>query len=179
MGKKKIVLLMLLVLLVFFFPFTTTTQSFPTGLILKYHVDDDIEGEWNEQFEILQAASEQDDSVFLIAFSSTGENTWQGSLLLNSSTWEVSDVNGTALDVFLQPPLWVDTSTWRIGDTVHLPTYLGSYHLSSEYVSLGFGTFLCWRVHSITWFSIDDDYQQCSENWFFHHTAGILIKYTY
>ncbi|MHA2406271.1 MAG: hypothetical protein ACXACH_05925, partial [Candidatus Hermodarchaeia archaeon] len=64
-------------------------------------------------------------------------------------------------------------------ETVSLPTYPGRYHLSSESVSLVFGTFLCWRAHSLAWFSVDDDYQQCSENWFFHPTEGILIKYTY
>lgn len=178
-GKKTVVPLVFIVLMGCFFPFATAFPSFPIGLILKYHVDDDIRGEWDEQFEIVKIASEQGDSVFHIEFSSTGETALQGSLLLNSSSWELIDANGTVFDQPLQPPLWVDTSSWHLGETVALPTYSGRYHLSSEYVSLAFGTFLCWQVHSIAWFSVDDDYQQCSENWFFHPTEGILFKYTY
>jgi hypothetical protein len=177
--KTKVVLLVMLVLLVSLFPFTTAFPSSLVGLVLKYHVNDDIKGEWDEQFEILQVDSEQSASVVFIGFSSTGENDLPGSLLLNSSSWEVFDANGTTLNLLVQPPLWVDTSAWRIGETVPLPTYLGRYHLSSAYVTLGFGTFLCWRIHSVAWFSVDDDYQQCSENWFFHHSEGILMKYTY
>ena len=171
--------LVLLLLMVFLIPFTTAFPSFPIGLILRYHVNGDIEGEWDEQFEILEVVSTQGDSVFLVEFSSTGENVLQGAIFLNSTSWEVIASNGTILDQPLQPPLWIETSSWNLGETVSLPTYNGRYYLSSEYVSLVFGTFLCWRVHSIAWFSVDDDFQQCSENWFFHFTTGILMKYTY
>jgi hypothetical protein len=179
LEKKRVVPLAFFMLLVLLLPYTTAYRTFPVGLILNYSVNDDIEGEWTEQYKITQAASVQGDSIFLIEVSSSSTNTLQGSMLLNSSSWELIDTNGTALDVLLQPPLWVETSDWHIGETVSLPTYSGSYHLSSEYVTLRFGIFPCWRVHSIAWFSIDDDYQQCSENWFFHHTSGILLKYTY
>lgn len=179
LRRTRIVPFVLLVLLVLITSSTSTVKPSSVGLILKYRVNDDIAGEWDEQFEILEAVSEQDNSVFLIEVSSTGENVSQGSLLLDTSSWELFDVNGTGLDQPLQPPLWVDTSTWRVGDTVHLPTYSGIFHLSSEFVSLAFGTFHCWRVHSVAWFSIDDDYQISSENWFFLYAQGILIKHTF
>lgn len=179
LEKKRVVTIPFFVLLVLLLPYTTAFGSFPVGLILKYCVNDDIAGEWTEQYEIIQTASMIGDSIFLIEVSSSGTNTLHGSMFLNSSSWEFIDANETALDILLQPPLWVDTSEWQMGETVSLPTYSGSYHLSSEYVTLRLGIFLCWRVHSIAWFSVDDDFQQCSENWFFHHTGGILLKYTY
>ncbi|MFX1576947.1 MAG: hypothetical protein ACFFCF_07215 [Promethearchaeota archaeon] len=155
------------------------SASYPVGLILKYHISDDFQGDWDEQFTILEEAPECGQSILFIEFSSTLENSLHGHLYLNTSSWNLIHVDGTVADSPLQPPLWVDTSTWHIGDTIHLPTYSGTYLVSSEYVSLSFGTFLCWRIQSVAWFSIDDDYQQCTQNWYFHYSEGILIKYTY
>ncbi|MFX1509218.1 MAG: hypothetical protein ACFFBR_02835 [Promethearchaeota archaeon] len=179
LRKKRIRFVLFVILLSFLISIPTRLASLPTGLFLNYHVTDDLQGEWDEQFTIQSATSVQRNSLFLINISSTNEDILQGEMFLNSSTWRIILLNGTLLERPLQPPLWVNTSRWHHGHSVAFSPYTGNYPLTSSYISLEFGTFLCWRVQSVAWFSIDDDFQQCSENWYFHYTEGILLKYTY
>ncbi len=179
LGTNRLIFVMIVMLVVPFFPCYKAFSSFPDGLVLKYHVTDDLQGEWDEQFTIHEVSPLQGESFFLLDISSTNGNLPQGTMLLNRSTWQFTLLNGTMLESPLQPPLLVNTSTWQLGKTITLPTYTGSYTLSLSHVSLDFGTFPCWQIQSIVWISIDDDYQQCNENWYYHNSEGILLKYTY
>jgi hypothetical protein len=179
LGIKGLTFVMVIMLSGLLLPLSKAYASFPIGLVLKYHVTDDLQGEWDEQFTIHQVIPVQEESLFLIEFSSTNENHIEGMMLLNRSTWHFTLANGTVIERPLQPPFLVNTSNWQLGKPTALPTYTGSFLLSSSYLSLEFGTYLCWRIQSIAWISIDDDYQQCNENWYYHYAEGVLLKYTY
>ncbi len=176
--KTIILFLCLPILPCFFFPVKSASTPFPVDLILTYHITDDAFNAWNERYEIIRWAPELGESVLIVNFSSTEEYSTHQLLSVDISTWNILLSNGSATDQVLQPPLWVDTSLWHLGDTIQVPTYSGEFHLSSEYTHVSSGTYLCWLASSVAWLSIDDDYQLSREIWHFHHSQGILIKHT-
>lgn len=178
-GTSIIALLWVSVLVTCYFHGQAAPEAFPIGLSLTYHITADTIGEWDEHFEILRWVSELDESTILIRFSSTtSDNALPNLLYVDVSTWMRLDENGSMIDQVIQPPLWVDTTEWHLGTTVQVPSYSGEYPLSSVQTSGIFGSFMCWQVSSFVWPSVDDDYQITKENWYFHQSHGVLIKYT-
>ncbi len=177
--KRVFTFLWILVLSFCIFPTKATPTSFPIGLQLVYHIIDDSRGIWNERFEILRWAPEVSDTTLIINFSFTNEVSAQSCLCnVDISTWTWVYPNISATTRFFQGPLWVNLSGWYPGETVSFPPSSNEFYLSSVYASVSLGTFSCWQARSVAWFSIDDDYQLSSENWYFHHSQGLLVRYT-
>jgi hypothetical protein len=176
--KRLITFLCLSVLPFILFPVKAAEPLFPIGLELTYQITDEVYNNWTEQYEILRWAPELGTSVLTINFSSTKGLPQQNYLFVDISSWMLLYSNGSEIGQYLQPPLWVNTSLWQIGNTVQVPTYAGTHYLSQELYTTVFGTYPCWQAYSVAWFSIDDDYQLFSEHWYFHHSYGLLIKYT-
>ena len=145
---------------------------FPIGLELTFHVSDDSAGQWNEQFRVLQWASEFHGDVLEIHHSSTLDNE-STLLFVDISTWTLILSNGSTTEF---PVLWANVSDWSYRETINLPHSTDQFHLSLELTSILMGTFFSWHARSVVWFSVDDDYQLSSENWYFHHTQGVLLK---
>jgi len=178
LAKRLLVILWFSFLLANLFPLKGTPEPLPIGFLLTYQIIDDINGGWREQYEILDWAPELGESVLFVDFASTKEDAPQGTFGVDVSSWALLYTNGTLTDQLIQPPLWIDPSDWHEGNIVNIPTYNGEYCVSSEFVSGSFGTFLCWRINTIAWLSVDDDYQRSNENWYFHYSLGVLVKYT-
>ncbi|MFW9830996.1 MAG: hypothetical protein ACFFD8_04415 [Candidatus Thorarchaeota archaeon] len=159
-------------------PIQLASSSFPLGLVLTYRLMENGYDEWVEKYEILHWAPELGESVLVLNFTSTQGIEQSTVFYVDISTWALLSNNGSSNDQLVPPTLWVDFSHWRLGDVIQIPPYLGEYHVSSNLAQLSLGTFPCWQASSIAWLSLDDDYQQVEENWFFHQFSGILIKHT-
>jgi hypothetical protein len=180
MSRQSRILLLCLILLsirALWMPsIHSESTAFPIGLSLRYHIDQEVQGTWEEEYTIINWAAHLGEHVLQINVSSTQEGEPRD-IHLDIRDWMILYENGSSSGMSLQYPLWVELDQWHEGRRVSIPTSPHSYFTRHEYIHIASGTYPCWQAYLIGWPLIDDDIQLTDEHWYFHEPSGILLKH--
>lgn len=157
------------------------TEEFPIGLALTYAAtwEDDS---WVERYDVMRWATEVGEHIVQIDITTyTGTTTLQDHILVNISTWNCVNGDGTPSIDVVSPPLWLNTSDW----IEYIPTYIPPSNL--EYglrkgvpSEIPAGTYFSW-VASYHWsdLSTNDPWTSITDRLYFEEDSGTLIKWSY